>query len=398
MSSESYINDYLKNKRKPNIEYVSEAQLLGMNIDLNPLRAVVKSIGKVSNVKDLLKLSDKTKTIKKISSDTIQKVDKIYKSKESKPLPTPNKPIRDEKSADTYLRSFYSYIENKVDGLSWSDFARSYFNTKTVVRNVLVSFGILTAGALAGGGIGRTSSGGGKKGTVIGVALGSTMTALISLIIVVISVANAVEKSADFSDDGEPIIDYNKAWRNVIRGFKNVFSGKDFPREATILVRVTALIVPLTTFFAFTFNLLWKDLFKKGGRMIGSGLYTVGHIVHAFGNAIWNKFRESDIIQAVFPSDKSSDNVVKRIGGEGKFKKIFGRDWNTIISNKKAARIFMQGQVSKFGKILSYIILPLLSLAVVLYLFSELLDAMHLKKIKEETEEESNQSGIEDII
>jgi len=392
MSAEKFIDGYLKGDILLENVFLEEGST-EPKVNLGPLRAAVKAVGSIRNSNNVKQISGKTRAIKAATTKTIQDIDSLaYNGKKKTPLPTPNKPIDNEKSGDTYLRTYFNYTKNRVSGVEWRDLARSYINSKTVVRNVLVSAGILSAGSLVGAGIGSY-----REDRVSGAVAGGAIVSILALIIVVLSVVNGVQKSSDISDDGNPVINYQQAWRNVIEGFKNIFSGRKTDPQAGALIKVTSIIVPLSMFFAFTFELVWKQLFSGAGDMIGKGLFYVGNIVTRVGGRLWDYFRKRELVIALFGEPGSvADRAVSQQTKDkisGWWGKVGQGDLSSVENSQKLASDISE----KFGRMIAYIVFPVISLAIVLFLFSELLDRFQIKKLEKMQEEEVEQQA-DDIL
>lgn len=403
MSVATLTDQFLKDEINPTMILVEGYNQASINKSVTSLSNLTRLVAGAKTFAGIDKVSKNSANIKNLTHTILKDVDNTAFSDAKKtPLPVSSKkPITDNKSAQVQLKQFYNYMKDKVIGLQWNQVATAYTDGAAVVTNIMVSLGIISAGAIFGG----TAAAAAGTGIVLGASVGAAAIAIMAFSLVVMSISNAIEKSSDYGDTGQPIINFRETWRTTMKTFKNVFAGREKYKELGILSKVTGFLVPFTLFMAMSFQGIWKKLFQSGGQTIGGLIFSLGDFIGPFvGSAAdigvvkhAGEFAKGYAHRAQIAGQPGASAVASALA-TGR-EKLASGDIIAATAEKRAQLRSSGGEVATtIGKILSYVVLPVICLVVVLFLFSELVDAIQIRKLHKKEEAKMKQQSYGDIV
>jgi hypothetical protein len=190
-----------------------------------------------------------------------------------------------------------------------------------------------------------------------------------------------------------------------MKTFKNIFAGKEKFKELGILTKVTGFLVPFTLFMAMTFQSLWKKLFQTGGRLVGQAIFAVGDLLGPLAGSVAD-------IGAIKTAGEFATGYAKRAELSGNLMQKAAAETfasarsqiakGDIVAATAETRQALMDKGSEWsvrvGKFLTYVVLPVICLVVVLFLFSELVDAIQIRKLHKQEEAKMQQHSISDIL
>ena len=362
MSAENIIDSYLKSDYPVTFEslqiYVEEA------VSVKPLLAIVRFISLLKDKASMLQLFSSNKDmIKSISNKTFNIVDdSIFGEK-----PAPKEKITDipvpktEEAAESFLVKFHKYMSSKFKGLKLEDLKSLFKMAYGVVMKILIAaipigIGIVAAPAFI------------------------ILSVISALIIVVLSVMNAVQQTKDIQDPTVQV-DVKGAFKNVMSGFKKMFTSLKVGKKEGSFAIISTLLL---TFMYFIKKYTWTIIkeFETWGTLIF--------------RALQSKMNEPLLkIRKIF----NEDPVAIELANVGK-EKLLKHLKNTMTS-KEAEKLATElvdkyanvntlkraGETGKSwgaaaGKAFTLVVIPIICVATIFYLFSELVDFFNLEKLR----------------
>jgi len=378
MGSETTIQDYLIEGKIDLIENPTltllESTLLKEGYSIDPIKLIVKFL---SGIKDLVGLkflvAKKDQIQHGLVKSSIALMDPIFEEDtdkvETNPVLVPAP--KSKKDVDGYLKKIHTWLSSKIQ-MDFPKLRQLFAKSYAFIVKALVGLGIV-------GTIASASYGGYMAGdkSIIGAVLGGGIIVLLALMIVYLSIINAVEKSEETDN-----INFDSAFTNIVNGFKRLFTSLKIEKGEAKFGIISVLLSSLSAWFVSNA----VDVEKKLKQVVDFTKVVGGHAWNFIkSKPIWGEFKQA--ILSRISKDTKVGTGEEAVQGLQQGVKDIGVDPEVL---KKT----FDELVHKTSWFIKFVVVPFILFMTILYLFSEFVDHFNLDKIMKGEESESQEEFI----